>query len=79
MEKPILDSRAHGCVDAIVEHETGEYIDLSAEGICKGMEMMIDADLRKRLGADGRKKVLERYDFKVMWPSVNELYKTILE
>lgn len=79
MEKPILDSRAHGCVDAIVEHETGEYIDLSAEGICKGMEMMLDADLRKRLGADGRKKVLEWYDFKVMWPLVSGLYKTILE
>lgn len=78
MEKPILDSRAHGCVDAIVEHETGEYIDLSADGICKGMEQMIDEELRGKLGKSGRKRVLEWYDFKVMWPLVGDLYKKIL-
>ena len=78
MEKPILDSRAHGCVDAIVEHETGEYIDLSADGICKGMEQMLDAELRGKLGKSGRKRVLEWYDFQVMWPLVGDLYKKIL-
>lgn len=78
MEKPILDSRAHGCVDAIVEHETGEYIDLSADGICKGMELMLDEDLRGKLGKSGRKRILEWYDFQVMWPLVSDLYKKIL-
>lgn len=78
MGKPILDSRAHGCVDAIVEHETGEYIEISAEGICKGMEQMLDADLRGKFGMNGRKRVLEWYDFKVMWPLVGELYKKLL-
>lgn len=78
MEKPILDSRAHGCVDAIVEHETGEYIDLSADGICKGMELMLDEELRGKLGKSGHKRVLEWYDFKVMWPLVSDLYKKIL-
>lgn len=78
MEKPILDSRAHGCVDAIVEHETGEYIDLSAGGICKGMEQMLDEELRGKLGKSGRKRVLEWYDFQVMWPLVSILYKKIL-
>lgn len=78
MEKPILDSRSHGCVDAIVEHETGEYIELSAEGICRGMELMLDAGLRRQLGESGRKKVLEWYDFKVMWPLIEDLYKKVL-
>lgn len=79
MKKPIIGSRAHGCIDAIVEHETGEYIDLSAEGICKGMKLMLDANIRKRLGENGRRKVLEWYDFKVMWPLVGDLYKKILK
>ena len=78
MEKPILDSRAHGCVDAIVEHETGEYIDLSADGICKGMELMLDEELRGKLGKSGRKRVLECYDFQVMWKLASDLYKKIL-
>lgn len=78
MQKPILDSRAHGCVDAIAEHETGEYIELSPEGICQGMEQMLDAELRVRLGENGRKRVLEWYDFKVMWPLIGDLYQKIL-
>lgn len=77
MEKPILDSKSHGCIDAIIEHETGEYIELSAEGICKGMETMLDSNLRLQLGQNGRKMVLERYDFQVMWPLVKDLYKEI--
>ncbi len=78
MEKPVVVSRAHGCVDAIVEHETGEYIELSPAGICEGMELMLDADLRKRLGENGRKSVLRWYDAKIMWPLVGELYKNLL-
>mgnify|MGYP000460898107 FL=1 len=40
---------------------------------------MLDADLRKRLGENGRKRVLEWYDFKIMWPLVGDLYKKILK
>lgn len=79
MEKPLLVSKVHGCEDTIVEHVTGEYIPLTAEGICEGMEQMLDADMRKFLGSNGRKNVLEWYDFRVMWPLVSELYKKILK
>ena len=54
-------------------------LDVFVEGICRGMELMLDADLRKRLGENGRKRVLEWYDFKIMWPLVGDLYKKILK
>ena len=79
MEKPLLISKVHGCEDTIVEHLTGEYIGLDAESICKGMESMLDADKRRFLGENGRVKVLEWYDFRVMWPLVKELYERILK
>ena len=63
----------------IVEHLTGEYIGLDAESICQGMESMLDADTRRFLGENGRKNVLEWYDFRVMWPLVKELYERILK
>lgn len=63
----------------IVEHLTGEYIGLDAESICQGMESMLDADKRRFLGKNGRVKVLEWYDFRVMWPLVKELYERILK
>ena len=79
MEKPLLVSKVHGCEDTIVEHLTGEYIGLDAESICKGMESMLDADKRRFLGENGRVKVLEWYDSRVMWPLVKELYERILK
>ena len=79
MEKPLLVSKVHGCEDTIVEHLTGEYIGLDAESISKGMELMLDADTRRFLGKNGRMKVLEWYDFRVMWPLVRELYARILK
>ena len=62
-----------------MEHLTGEYIGLDAESICQGMESMLDADKRRFLGKNGRVKVLEWYDFRVMWPLVKELYERILK
>lgn len=79
MEKPLLVSKVHGCEDTIVEHVTGEYISLTAEGICHGMEIMLDDSARHFLGTNGRKHVLEHYDFRVMWPLVSDLYKKILK
>ena len=79
MEKPLLVSKVHGCEDTILEHLTGEYIGLDAESISKGMELMLDADTRRFLGKNGRMKVLEWYDFRVMWPLVKELYARILK
>ena len=79
MEKPILVSRSHGCVDSIVEHMTGEYIDLNAESISKGMELMLDDSVRKFLGKNGRKRVLENYDCRIMWPLIKKLYEKILK
>lgn len=79
MQIPILVSRAHGCEDSIVEHVTGEYIDLTAESICEGMEMMLDVNLRSTLGNNGRKNVLECYDFPIMWPLIVDMYKRIMK
>lgn len=79
MEKPLLVSKVHGCEDTIVEHLTGEYIGLDAESICEGMELMLDTDTRRFLGKNGRIKVLEWYDSRVMWPLVEELYERILK
>lgn len=79
MEKPLLVSNSHGVEDTIIEHETGEYISLNAESICNGMDYMLDAELRKKMGSAGRKMVLDWYDQQVMWPQVLELYKKILK
>lgn len=73
MEKPVLVSRSHGCIDSIIEHQTGEYIEITPESICTGMELMYDKNIRERLGKEGRKMVLADYDHQVMWPCILNL------
>lgn len=77
MKLPILVTRSHGCVDSIIENETGLYINLSPEGICSGIERMADPLLRQHLGANGRTMVLQKYDHRIMWPQVLDLYKKL--
>ncbi len=79
MEIPILVSRSHGCVDSIIEGETGLYIDISAEGICKGMESMLLPDRRRKLGLSGRERVLKEFDQTVLWPLVADYYNSLFE
>lgn len=78
MEVPILVSRSHGCVDSIKENETGQYIEISPEGIASGLSVMLDADLRHRLGKGGRQFVLNNFDHKVMWPLIKNFYDEII-
>lgn len=77
MEKPVLVSRSHGCVDSIIENETGFYIETSPQGVFTGLEMMLDENVRQRLGKAGRKMVLDYYDYKVLWPIIANLYQTL--
>ena len=79
MEKPVLVSRSHGCVDSIENGITGEYIDLSAEGVANGIERMLLPDYRDKLGKGGRQRVLENFEHRVMWPKILKIYKDFLK
>lgn len=78
MEKPILVTKSHGCIDSIIEHQTGEYIELTPQGICVGMEKMLNPNLRYKQGKNGREMVLQKYDYSVTWPLIDDFYKHIL-
>lgn len=74
MEKPILVSRSHGCVDSIRDGETGFYIELSAASIAKGLDRFVDRKFREKIGINGRKFVCDHFDYQIMWPQVLEMY-----
>lgn len=79
MKVPILVSRAHGCIDSIREHVTGEYIDISSEGVLDGLEKMSDDSLRRKMGENGRKFVVENFDYKILWPKILKEYIALSE
>lgn len=77
MERPILVSRSHGCVDSIVPEKTGLYIGLTPYEILEGMEKMLDPSLRQRLGKAGREHAVENFDHQVLWPKFLNFYKNL--
>lgn len=77
MEKPILVSKSHGCIDSIRNNETGYYVEISPESICSGIERLLDPLSRRTLGKNGRQFVLENYDHSVVWPEVLKFYQTL--
>ena len=74
MNVPILVSRSHGCIDSIVENETGFYIDIDPVSIAEGMEKMYNKETRETLGASGRKMVELSFERTRMWPQILEFY-----
>ncbi len=74
MKVPILVSRSHGCIDSIKENVSGLYIDISAESIAKGLELLTDSEKRKQLGSCGRELVVNNYNHKIMWPLIKKFY-----
>lgn len=79
MEVPALVSRSHGCIDSIVENETGKYIDISPEGISKGLESLLNDEERISLGKKARFHVLQNYDHSVLWPKILDFYSSQIQ
>lgn len=77
MEIPILTTRSHGCIDTIQEGVTGEYIDLSSEGIASGLEKIIAESKRTIYGKQGRQWVSENFDQRILWPKIKDFYNTL--
>lgn len=71
MELPILTTRATGCIDSILENETGVFIDIDPEDI----KLKLDQYLKQPLlaeahGKNGRSFVLENYDQMKIWKEI---------
>lgn len=68
MELPVLTSRKTGCIDSIIENETGLYIDITAEDISKKISKYIsNPSLRFKHGKNGRKFVVSNYEQIILW------------
>ncbi|MDL2224158.1 glycosyltransferase [Bacteroidales bacterium OttesenSCG-928-M06] len=75
MKIPVLTTKKTGCIDSIIENETGFYVDITPESIADGIEKLFDSELRRKMGEKGRSHVVENYDHSKVWPYVEILYK----
>lgn len=82
----VVASRVGGIPEIVVDGETGYLVDLAEDGshefaralAARITEVLDDAALAHRMGAAGRRRVLERFTWPAIADSTVELYRSLL-
>lgn len=73
---PVITTKKTGCIDSIIENETGIYTELNSIAISEKIQFYIDnPSIRKLHGFNGRKMVERYFDEKIIY---SEIEKQIL-
>lgn len=76
MSIPVAVPKITGCIDSIIENETGLFITHDRNNIKSVIEKLYrDELLRKELGKNGRKFVIENFRQELVWEEIEKLYK----
>lgn len=76
MELPIVTTRATGCIDSILENETGIFVEHDSDDIATAIDYFCsDENRRTEFGNNGRKFVVENFDQYIIWEEIEKLYK----
>ena len=62
MALPLIVSRSTGCIDSIIENQTGVYCDITPESIAEAVMTFVDKEKAYRFGQAGRQFVLENFE-----------------
>lgn len=62
MELPVVVSRATGCIDSIIENQTGVYCDINPDSIAHAIEGFMDRDKAHEFGKAARRFVLDNFE-----------------
>lgn len=79
MERPVVTTRKTGCIDSIVENETGVFVDIEGTSIADGIEKFFDKNDAERMGKNGRKWVLENFEHAVVREAMLSLLNEVTQ
>lgn len=80
MALPVVSTRVPGCVDAVVEQETGQLVPArDADALADALARYLgDPALRARHGAAARVRVLREFDQRRIWEALRSEYEALL-
>ena len=79
MERPVVTTRKTGCIDSIVENETGVFVDIEGNSIANGIEKFFDKTNAERMGKNGRKWVVENFEHAVVREAMLNLLNEVTQ
>ena len=75
MMLPVITTKSTGCIDSIIENETGIFCEIDSESIYLNIQFYIDnPKIAKVHGINGRKFVQKHYNQKNIWENLATLY-----
>jgi len=80
MKKPVVSTRVDGCVDAVVDGETGLLVaPRDSDALAAGLARYIESDeLRAAHGAAGRARVLKLFSREQIWDALHGEYTKLV-
>lgn len=76
MGLPVITTRATGCIDSIIEGETGIFVDHDDKELLRALTSLYeDEDKRRMMGENGRQFVIDHFNQKLVWKEIEKLYK----
>lgn len=76
MQIPIITTKVTGCVDSIIENETGVFAEHNSNDLMEKIETLYrEQDQRFCLGMNGRKFVVDNFEQHVIWRNIEKLYQ----
>ncbi|GAA4205105.1 glycosyltransferase family 4 protein [Pedobacter jeongneungensis] len=78
MELAVITSKSTGCIDSIIENETGKYTEISSYGIAENIKgYLLNWDLAKTHGENGRRFVVENFKQRIIWEEIGRKFLDI--
>ena len=72
---PIITTRVTGCIDSIIEGETGLFVEHNIESIVEAIEKLYKSKcLRKSFSTNGRRFVEMNFEQHIIWEEIEKLY-----
>ena len=78
MELPVVASAVDGCLEAVADNKTGLLVPArDSQALVDALEKLIlNPELRRKMGRDGRQRVLTKFKPEIIW---QDLYQNYLE
>lgn len=75
---PVITTRKTGCIDSIVENETGVFVDIEGKSIADGIGKFFDKNYAEKIGKNGRKWVVENFEHTIVREAMLKLINKVV-
>ena len=75
MGLPVICSSKTGCIDSILENETGLFTSITPEDIAQKIQYLFDhPNKAKEMGRNGRRYIINNFQQNLIWESLEKIY-----